>query len=52
MNAKVFDCKINVGVDAGLTVKEGPDTLSKTVADKLNEMECVDVCWSKATPAV
>ena len=39
-NDKVFDCKINVGIDAGLTLRSALDTLTKDVFDKLAEMEC------------
>ena len=49
---KAFDCKINVGVDAGLTWRMNLDQLTKDLYLKLREKELVDECWSQANRQV
>ena len=44
-NGRVLDCKINVRIDAGLTLRSALDTLTKDLCDKLAETGCVDVCF-------
>ena len=51
-NDKAFDCKINVGVDAGLTWRMNVDQLTKDLYLKLREKELVDECWSQANRQV
>ena len=45
-NDKAFDCRINVGMDAGLTLRSTLDTMTKDDFAKLAEMDVVDVHWS------
>ena len=49
---KAFDCKINVGVDAGLTWRMNVNQLTKDLYLKLREKELVDECWSQANRSI
>ena len=51
-NDKAFDCKINVGMDAGLTLRMTLDALTKDVFDKLAEKDDAYAYWSKASSAL
>ena len=51
-NDKAFDCKTNVGMDAGLTLRMTLVALTKDVFDKLAEKDDAYAYWSKATSAL
>ena len=52
-NAKVFDCKINVGIDNGMTLRMCPMQLTKEMYEKVAESNpnIVERFWSKANAA-
>lgn len=51
-NDKAFDCKINVGINAGQTLRMTLDALTKDVFHKLAEKDDAYAYWSKATSAL